>query len=189
MFKIVIFLKSDKKEEFKFSFFSFICPSFIKNPAYSKALNYLNQYTSLENIIKLLQDVEKLKLVLFDEKQRRVFEMLPKPGIGNEKLKKDYLTIESLVDGKKAKRTRESNFKLMNVLNNDPLTQRMIKLLEPDMKSSIRSIECIFKRLKIFHIMIDASPPLFESQKKEAIPSIMINYHIFKYFIRRTNYM
>ena len=39
----------------------------------------------IENIIKRMQDVEKLKIMLFDDNQRKLFDRTPKPGIRKSK--------------------------------------------------------------------------------------------------------
>lgn len=65
-----------------------LCPSFFKSMEYLNAKKSINEYMDLDRIIKSLQDIDKLKLLLFDEKQLKVFEMLPKPGIlGRKKAK------------------------------------------------------------------------------------------------------
>lgn len=55
-------------------------------------------------MIRRLQDIDKLKLILFDEEQRKLFEAIPKPGItGNHKLYSNFLTLESIKPSKKRK--------------------------------------------------------------------------------------
>ena len=41
----------------------------------------LNEYLDIRKIIKRLQDVDKMKIVLFNEEQRKHFETIPKPDI------------------------------------------------------------------------------------------------------------
>ena len=48
---------------------------------YSKCKNLLHEYIDLENIIQRLQDVDKLKSILFTESQRFFFDQIPKPTI------------------------------------------------------------------------------------------------------------
>ena len=52
---------------------------------------------SIENVISKMHDVDKLKLVLLDEKQRKTFEMMPKLGVGTPKQVEDSrILAESL---------------------------------------------------------------------------------------------
>ena len=74
----------------------------MKNQVYSKALDHIYEYMGIENIIKRLQDVDKLKMVLIDKNQRKIFEHLPKPGITKKPSSTDIpFSIESVVMSKK----------------------------------------------------------------------------------------
>lgn len=67
------------ENKIKLSFFNLLCPKFYKNSSYSQALNNIQEYMDIRNLIKRLQDVDKIKILLFDEKGLKEFETLPKP--------------------------------------------------------------------------------------------------------------
>lgn len=93
----------------------------------------------IENIIKRLQDIDKLKFVIFDQKQRKAFEYLPKPGIslGINSQKSSTLTMESIVRSKKQKKDRETLQKFKFLLNGDPINKRMFELLDEKTKNNL----------------------------------------------------
>lgn len=83
LYYYLFFIKIDRKDEiipdneektFQFSFFDIFCFKFLKNSSYKQALDNVMEYIDIKHIIKRLQDIDKLKLVLFDEKQREVFD-------------------------------------------------------------------------------------------------------------------
>lgn len=91
----------------------------------------INEYMDLDRIIKRLQDVDKLKLLLLDENQLKVFEMLPKPGIqGKRKLQNmKSFTLEAMVSSMK-----ETN-KIIDytfLLNGDKVNKKMLELMGPN---------------------------------------------------------
>ena len=94
----------------------------------------------IRNIINRLQDVDKLKLVLLDEKQRQIFDNLPKPGImGNSQAPiKSFLTMEMINKSKKNKIRRQSNIKYQFLFNGDPINQRMLDMLSPSFKNEMK---------------------------------------------------
>ena len=123
--------------KFKFSIFSFLCPNLIKQKVYDDAFRNLYEYMDIKNIIKRLQDIDKMKLILFDEKQRKLFEILPKPGItGNLRKKTTYLTMDSLVESKNSKE-KESFHKFGFLLNGDPVNKRMLDMIDPVIKNEL----------------------------------------------------
>ena len=52
----------------------------------------ISEYMDIDKIIRRLQDVDKLKMLLLDDNQQKVFEILPKPGISARKSLKNHLT-------------------------------------------------------------------------------------------------
>lgn len=132
---------SHSNNEFGFSLFSLIFPSLSNNKGYSKALKNLYEYMDLKNIIKRLQDIDKLKMLLLDENQRRIFEILPKPGIaGKIKQKSSIWTIEKIHESKnfiKNKDFTKNNLKFL--LNGDMLNKRMLNMLDPKTKEEFIS--------------------------------------------------
>lgn len=94
----------------------------------------------IKNIIKRLQDIDKFKLILFDENQRKVFESLPKPGIGKQMLQNNFLTVDSIIKSKKTGFKKNSIHKLAFLLNGDPINQRMYDMLGPQLKKDCEEI-------------------------------------------------
>lgn len=111
-----------------------ICPEKAQNKIYSKALNYLLEYIDIANIIKRLQDIDKLKLILFNEKQREAFEVLPKPGIGQKNSQHSAL-LESVALSKKIKNLRgDPTEKYVFLLDGNPINKRMYDLIHSNRK-------------------------------------------------------
>jgi len=134
---------NDNQKGFKFSMSSLMFPSVAKEKVYNKALKNLYEYMGVENIIKRLQDIDKMKLVMFDNEQRRVFEILPKPGIGGSKQfgLKASLTMESILNSKINKYRRQSCKKLGFLLNGDPMNKRMLEMLDANVKIELEQIK------------------------------------------------
>ena len=87
----------------------------------------------IENIIKRLQDIDKLKFVLFDKEQRNIFEQIPKPGIANKLSIGDSIyTIETVIKSKNELSINENGAfqKLKTSLKNDPMNKRLIEMME-----------------------------------------------------------
>lgn len=93
----------------------------------------------VENIIRRLQDIDKFKLLMLDNDQRRVFELLPKPGIGAHQREgiKPSLTLDSVRSSKKKTYRKRSCKKLGFLLNGDPLNKRMFDMLDPAFKEEL----------------------------------------------------
>lgn len=100
----------------------------------------VNEYIDIENIIKRLQDVDKLKMVLLDENQRKVFELLPKPGFGGDgkQLNSSVHTLESITFERKHKRFPKHSLRFLPP--NNPINGRIIQMLEPEVKIQIEKI-------------------------------------------------
>lgn len=136
--------KGKNNKNFNFSFFSMLCAKIKKNSVYSKGLKNLYEYMDIQNIIKRLQDIDKMKFILFDPKQRKVFEALPKPGIfsghGNVPAQTSYFTMDDVLKSKIIKTKRESesfSHECKFLLNGDPLNKRMFDLLDKEQKERI----------------------------------------------------
>lgn len=87
----------------------------------------------VENIIKRLQDIDKLKFVLFDKDQRKFFEQLPKPGITKKFSPNDsFFTIETVIRSKKELDFNENpafqKFKL--TFDNNLINKRLSEMME-----------------------------------------------------------
>ena len=95
------------------------------------------------NIIKRLQDIDKLKMVLLNEDQRRVFEILPKPGIGTRSssfVRNSVLTVESIMKSRKSRCKKETFNKFTFLLNGDPLNKRMLNLIDPSFRVELQNL-------------------------------------------------
>lgn len=82
----------------------------------------------IKYIIKLLQDTDKIKLVIFDESQRKLFETLPKPGIVGKRKNKDCgWTIDDII--KTRKFTLKPGSREKFDFSDHPYTKRILELL------------------------------------------------------------
>ena len=64
-----------------FSYCSYLFPSKEVRMFYQKGSKYLYEYIDIRKIIKRLQDLDKLKMILLTEDQRKLFEYIPKPDV------------------------------------------------------------------------------------------------------------
>lgn len=114
---------------------SLICPDHKAKDAYSKALMNLTEYIDITNIIKRLQDIDKLKMVLFNNKQRKIFECIPKPGVcgikGQNTQISRFWTIDVIQKCKK-KPDSKQNIRNEDVNSQDPVNKRMLDILNLD---------------------------------------------------------
>ena len=91
----------------------------------------INEYMDLDRIIKRLQDVDKLKLLLLDENQLKVFEMLPKPGIQGKRKPQNLksFTLEAMISSmKETNKIIDYSF----LLNGDKVNKKMLELMGPN---------------------------------------------------------
>lgn len=109
-----------------------IFPSLTRGKIYSEAFHNLYEYLDIKNIVKKLQDIDKLKMILFDEKQRNAFESLPKPGVGKKKNYHSTLTMENIV--KPRNTISPDQLKFSYLLDGNPINLRIYDLLDPKLK-------------------------------------------------------
>ena len=129
------------KENFKFSFLSLICPNIFKKKGYKEALDNIYEYTDIAKIIEKLQDVDKLKMILFDENQRVVFDQLPKPGIHeNPIINSSNFTMKSIKLTKNIKNRKENASFYTFLLNGNPINTRMMALLDNSLKDKLKGL-------------------------------------------------
>lgn len=97
----------------------------------------------IQNIIKRLQDIDKLKLVLFDDKQRRVFDILPKPGIALKlkPTKSSVFTVEKVINSKRARCSRGSCKKFDFLNNGEPMNKRMLQMVEAHYQLELETVK------------------------------------------------
>lgn len=113
-----------------------VFPNLAKMKVYSEAFKNLYEYIDIKNIIRKLQDIDKLKMVLLDEKQRNAFEMLPKPGIGKKKIRNSSLTMESIVRSRQTIFSKEKQ-NVSELLDGNPVNRRIYELLDPNLKGNL----------------------------------------------------
>ena len=103
-----------------------------KRKTYTKAISNLGEFIDIKNIIRRLQDIDKLKLILLDDNQRKIFEAIPKPGINNTHSKPNisgsFLTMSTILD---PKRILSDLKKVAERLSKDePINQRLLNLIQ-----------------------------------------------------------
>lgn len=123
-------------------------PQLFHKEIYTEALDYLYEYLDIKNIIKRLQDVDKLKMVLFDENQRKLFETIPKPGlIGKSTSNTSFLTMKAILLSKEPLRIATARQNYEKFLNGEQISTRIMQLLEPKFKLVIEMMKESNKQL------------------------------------------
>lgn len=103
----------------------------------------------MENIIEKLQDIDKLKMILLDENQRKLFSLIPKPGIKAKTTEENqHLTMESLIDLKKIRRKKEPMKTVLKNLDDNSLNRKMIEFMDLRARSELNEI--IFSNREFF---------------------------------------
>ena len=136
---------------------------------------------NIENIIKRLQDVDKLKMVLFSNKQRKAFELLPKPGIA---VKQNFeqnclLTMDLIAKPHKKRYKKKSSKNLEFLLNGDPINTRMLEIMQTTIKKELeQNKESFFNYNYYIHILFkieqqNDDPP--SSRSKNLVTSQHMN--------------
>ena len=95
---------------------------------------------NIENIIKRLQDIDKMKHVLFDDNQRKAFECLPKPGISKIGFsnKSTISNLDSIIQTKKVRLKKDDSMQTLSfLLNGNPINRRMLEMLKPDVRKEL----------------------------------------------------
>lgn len=113
----------------------------MKHKIYDEALSDLNEYLDINRIITKLQDIDKLKIILLDEKQRFIFDNIPKPGIRGESLAKCNFTMNRItMTNQKLKFQTESSDSYAFLLNGDPVNSRLFQLLDGPSRRQIKTM-------------------------------------------------
>ena len=116
-----------KKPKFKvnLSFWNYLFPSKAMRMFYMKGSKHLHEYLDIRKIIKRLQDIDKLKLILLNENQRKMFECIPKPDIEKS------FCMDILTSKQKSKTTNSATNKTSILKNsapdNDLINQRILE--------------------------------------------------------------
>ena len=97
----------------------------------------LKEYLNIRNIIRRLQDIDKLKLVLLNENQNMLFDFIPKPGVGPKTLNRnvtvDMIHKRSISKREIAETLKKHNF---NVDENDEVTKKILAMIDPEILSN-----------------------------------------------------
>lgn len=138
-----------------FSFFAY-CTSFFqkfrkknnnhdtKRDFYDLSKKYLTEYIDLKKIIARLQDIDKMKNILFDEQQRYFFDLIPKPEIFPQKNgkseKKRSFSIEKVIRLKIKKVTNCGFFNKLEIMkkNPSPVNERILSYLDDRLKEKFK---------------------------------------------------
>ena len=113
-----------------FSYMSYLFPSKELRMFYQKGAKNLHEYLDIRKIIKRLQEIDKLKMILLTDEQRRLFEYIPKPDVVNSSNK---LFLESIL-----KYTKNVKQKIMTGVPNN-----MKSLVEEDNPINKRILEFV----------------------------------------------
>ena len=82
----------------------------------------------MKNIIRRLQDIDKLKLIIFDKRQLKLFENIPKPGIGGED-NKDHLKMKNIIGLKRRSTKHSLKVTVASLDLKDPINKRIMDLV------------------------------------------------------------
>ena len=122
-----------------FSYCANLFPSKEVRTFYQKGSQNLHEYLDIRNVIKRLQDLDKLKMILLDEDQRRIFELIPKPAIVDSK---NMLSLKSINKYKetKSKGLRKKLSKSLAFIdeNDDTVNKRIFELIDPKLKNKFQ---------------------------------------------------
>lgn len=153
--------RPDTENTRSFSFYPMFFASLMKGSVYSEAKSFLFEYLDIKNIVKRLQDIDKLKLILLTNHQRAAFEMLPKPEIGNHAEKRGTLRMDLMTISRKSKQKKEETIHTLEDWgNDDPISKRIYELLDQNIKQDLdeMSKKKIFIYLFLFRKIETLSP-------------------------------
>ena len=114
---------------------------------YKKSKELLNEYIDLKKIIARLQDIDKLKNILFDEQQRYFFDLIPKPEIlpqklngKSRKIESKSFSIEKVIRLKMKKVTNGGLFNKLEIMkkNPSPVNERILSYLDDRLKEKFQ---------------------------------------------------
>ena len=116
--------------------FSYFFPSKEVRMFYLKGSKYLHEYMDIRRIIKRLQDLDKLKMILLTEDQRKLFECIPKPGVDDSI---NEFSLKSINKFKETTKTGTTSHYVKNTLRsmsikNDPVNLRILDCIDGNLK-------------------------------------------------------
>ena len=114
-----------------FYYCSYLFPSKDARMFYEKGAKNLHEYLDIRKIIKRLQDLDKLKMILLNDDQRKLFEHIPKPQIIDTA---NVLSMESINKYKSKEKTKTIK-NLSNTIKSfaedkDPVNKRILQCLD-----------------------------------------------------------
>ena len=121
------------------SFCKSLFPSKEIRAFYKKGSDNLHEFLDIRNIIRRLQDIDKFKMIILNENQRKKFECIPKPDL-METINR--ISSNSLIKSKKTRNSRitTKNFPNIHIQEND-LNQNIMELLDSNQKSRLKSVK------------------------------------------------
>lgn len=170
-------------QKFKFSIWNMLCPSrSIKSIGYlyTQAKNNLFEYLELKNLISRLQDVDKLKSILLNDYQRKLFDSIPKPTcLGSAKRGSAHLNLENFKK-KSIMKTELKDLLALAPPEKDDLTKNILNLIDPMIsKINIRTFFC-FVTLKRFEQKSNQTLVLFQKVQWTFLLLIRVINEIFR---------
>ena len=98
----------------------------------------MHEYLDIRKIIKRLQDLDKLKTILLNENQRKLFEFIPKPDVlNNIESNNNSITID-FRNGKVKTKMKEQTIVPNNIIKfvqeEDPINKRIIECIDQGLK-------------------------------------------------------
>ena len=126
------------KRRGKFLCFRYLLPSKKLRDFYDKGAKRLHEYLDIRKIIKRLQDLDKLKTILLNENQRKLFEFIPKPDVlNNIESNNNSITID-FRNGKVKTKMKEQTIVPNNIIKfvqeEDPINKRIIECIDQGLK-------------------------------------------------------
>ena len=103
---------------------------------YQKGSKRLHEYLDIRNIIKRLQDLDKLKMILLSDDQRKIFEYIPKPDVVDSKT--TMLQFTTRVKTKKMTKNFPNTMRSL-AENNDPINRRILECFDQKLKNDIEN--------------------------------------------------
>lgn len=131
---------------------------------YINSKKLLFEYIDLKNIISRLQDIDKLKNIIFSEPQKIFFDLIPKPKIMNEEehrkqnrnfeIKKNKIKIydmaEKTFENSDDKYKRKTTFFIQNVLKSkfESIPEERLR----EKYESLKNIPSLFSERILFYL-------------------------------------
>ena len=101
---------------------------------YFKSKKLLYEYTDLKSIIRRLQDIDKMKAILFTKDQKNLFDLIPKPEIDETNIgtQNKSFGIENIIKNTKKSLKEKSSMRTFNS-NLSEVDKKIIELMDESM--------------------------------------------------------